>query len=76
MAAELRGEVPMRSANLYGDPTTVLECYGYDAEAHAEDEVAKALNCDRPVRDAATTVTKEQADSEHSVAVLESWPWC
>ena len=36
MAPELRGEPFLRSPNLYGDPTTVLEIYGYDAEAHAE----------------------------------------
>lgn len=62
MAAELRGEVPMRSPNLYSDPSTVLECYGYDAEEHADREIAIWLNKGRPVRDAATTVTQEQAD--------------
>ncbi|EMF17714.1 FAD/NAD(P)-binding domain-containing protein [Sphaerulina musiva SO2202] len=36
MKCELEGQVPIRSANLYGDPTTVLECYGYDAESHAD----------------------------------------
>ena len=36
MAPELRGEPVLRSPNLYADPTTVLEVYGYDAEAHAE----------------------------------------
>lgn len=64
METELHGEVPVRSANLYGDPRTVLECYGYDAEVHAEDEIATFLNNGQLVRDAATTVTKEQADSE------------
>lgn len=36
MAPELRNEPLLRSPNLYGDATTVLEIYGYDAEAHAE----------------------------------------
>ncbi|KAL9065114.1 MAG: hypothetical protein Q9157_007591 [Trypethelium eluteriae] len=36
MEPELRGEPLLRSPNLYGDPATVLEVYGYDAEAHAE----------------------------------------
>ena len=62
MEAELRGEVPMRSANLYGDPRCVLECYGYDAEAHADEAVARWLNKGQIVRDAATTVTSGEAD--------------
>lgn len=62
MEPELRGEVPIRSPNLYGDPTTVLECYGYDAEAHADVEIEKFLNNGREVRDAATTVVSERAD--------------
>jgi salicylate hydroxylase len=32
MEPELRGETPIRSANLYSDPTTVLECYGKPAQ--------------------------------------------
>ncbi|KAI9709251.1 MAG: hypothetical protein M1820_003371 [Bogoriella megaspora] len=36
MDREMKGEPFIRSANLYGDPATVLEVYGYDAEAHAE----------------------------------------
>lgn len=62
MEAELRGEVPMRSSNLYGDPSTTLECYGYDAEAHADREIADFLNRGKPVRDAATTVTHTEAE--------------
>ncbi|CAK3960276.1 Salicylate hydroxylase [Lecanosticta acicola] len=62
MQPELSGQVPMKSANLYGDPTTVLECYGYDAEQHAEDEIATFINNGRPVRDAATTVTRTEVD--------------
>ncbi|EMC93159.1 hypothetical protein BAUCODRAFT_36822 [Baudoinia panamericana UAMH 10762] len=62
MEGELRGEICMRSANLYGDPQTVLECYGYDAEAHADEEIATWLNGGKPVRDAATTIVKPEAD--------------
>jgi salicylate hydroxylase len=62
MRVELDGEVPIRSANLYGDPTTVLECYGYDAEAHADEEIATWINGGSRVRDAATTVTRTEAD--------------
>ena len=62
MACELNGEVPIHSANLYGDPSTVLECYGYDAEAHADEEIATWLNGGKPVRDAVTTVVGPQAE--------------
>jgi hypothetical protein len=34
---ELRNAPAMRSPNLYSDPVTVLEVYGYDVEAHAEE---------------------------------------
>lgn len=61
MEVELSGQIPLKSANLYGDPSTVLECYGYDAELHADEEIAAFLNKGRPVRDAATTVSQEQA---------------
>ena len=33
---ELQGELLLRTPNLFGDPATVLEVFGYDAEAHAE----------------------------------------
>lgn len=62
MKGELEGRVSMRSANLYGDPTTVLECYGYDAEAHARDGIAAWLNAGRPVRDATSTVERLEAE--------------
>jgi salicylate hydroxylase len=62
MEADLKGEVPMRSANIYGDPVSVQECYGYDAEAHADEETAMFLNGGKPVRDAVTTVVRSQAD--------------
>ncbi|KAK3117287.1 hypothetical protein LTR53_001468 [Teratosphaeriaceae sp. CCFEE 6253] len=61
MRCELKGEVPIRSANLYGDPSCVLECYGYDAEMHADEEIATWLNRGRLVRDAATTVVRSEA---------------
>lgn len=62
MAVELRGETPTRSPNLYGDPTTVLECYGYDAEKHADEEIATVLNQGSMVSDDRTKVTRPEAD--------------
>lgn len=44
MAAELEGKYCLRSSNLYGDPQTVLEVYGYDVEAHADGAIEKYLN--------------------------------
>jgi salicylate hydroxylase len=44
MAPELEGKYFIRSANLYGDPQTVLDVYGYDAEAHADAALAQYLN--------------------------------
>lgn len=43
MAPELEGKPMLRSPNLYGDPATVLEVYGYDAEAHAEQAIEAFL---------------------------------
>jgi len=62
MEVELRGEVPIKSPNLYGDPASVRECYGYDAEAHADEAIATWLHGGHPVRDAATTVTSVEAE--------------
>ncbi|KAK3687067.1 hypothetical protein LTR37_019181 [Vermiconidia calcicola] len=62
MEVELKGEVPMRSPNLYGDPGCVLEVYGYDPEKHADEEIATWLNDGRAVRDAATTIQQTRAD--------------
>ena len=62
MEVELKGEVPMRSPNLYGDPGCVLEVYGYDPEKHADEEIATWLNHGRAVRDAATTIQQTRAD--------------
>lgn len=44
MAAELDGKYYVRSSNLYGDPQTVLEVYGYDVESHANNAIEKYLN--------------------------------
>ena len=33
----------MRSPNLYGDPTTVLSVYAYDAEDHADEAIFEYL---------------------------------
>lgn len=41
MAPELQGKYFVRSSNLYGDPQTVLDVYGYDAEGHAQEAVDK-----------------------------------
>lgn len=62
MEIELKGEVPIRSPNLYGDPVSVLECYGYDAEVHADEEIATWLNNGKAVRDATTTVVRPEAE--------------
>lgn len=43
MAPELRGEYFVRSSNLYGDPQTVLDVYGYDVQGHAADAVKKHI---------------------------------
>lgn len=44
MAPELEEKYMLRSPNLYGDPQTVLEVYGYDAETHADTALARHLN--------------------------------
>ena len=62
MACELDGQVPMKSPNLYGDPCCVQECYGYDAEEHADVEIATWLNKGHVVRDAVTTIEQRRAD--------------
>jgi len=62
LAPELEGEQPIRSPNAYSDPGMILELYGYDAEAHAEEEIAKVYNRDVQPRDKRTGLTKERAD--------------
>jgi salicylate hydroxylase len=59
MKAELSGEYYVRSSNLYGDPQTVLEVYGYDAEGHAESTLAKYINRGREPADLQTKITPE-----------------
>lgn len=44
MRPELEGKFLVRSSNLYDDPLTVWEVYGYDVEGHAVDAVEKFLN--------------------------------
>jgi salicylate hydroxylase len=46
MEGELSGDgkILRRSPNLYGDPTTVLSVYGYDAEEHARRALDTELN--------------------------------
>jgi salicylate hydroxylase len=45
MKGELEGggKVLIRSPNLYGDPSTVLSVYGYDAEEHGREAVEREL---------------------------------
>jgi salicylate hydroxylase len=57
MAAELDGKYYVRSSNLYGDPQTVLEVYGYDVQAHADDAIYKYLNNGLGASDPTTGVT-------------------
>jgi salicylate hydroxylase len=57
MAPELEGKYYVRSSNLYGDPQTVLEVYGYDAEAHADSALEKYLNGGREPYDPDTRIT-------------------
>jgi salicylate hydroxylase len=57
MQAELGGKYFVRSSNLYGDPQTVLDIYGYDVEAHAESALSKHLNQGRELPDPKTLVT-------------------
>ncbi|TQS33972.1 hypothetical protein Golomagni_05665 [Golovinomyces magnicellulatus] len=56
MEPELSGKYFVRSSNLYGDPQTVLEVYGYDAESHADMALASYLNGGREPVDAETGV--------------------
>ena len=61
MSPELTGEQFLRSPNLYGDPTIVLDVYGYDAEEHARIAIAAVLQQREPI-DLGTGVTKLLAD--------------
>ncbi|KAJ5628384.1 Salicylate hydroxylase [Penicillium lividum] len=48
MAPELEGTYFVRSSNLYGDPQTVLDVYGYDVQGHAEDAIRKFCDGKEP----------------------------
>ena len=61
MARELQGQQSIRSSNLYGDPTTVLEVYGYDVESHAKHAISIYLQQQEPA-DRRTGVTKALED--------------
>ncbi|KAK5144085.1 hypothetical protein LTR04_001681, partial [Oleoguttula sp. CCFEE 6159] len=61
MMKELDGEQLLRSPNLYADPATVLDVYGYNAEAHADDELVKFIE-GRERSDQRTFVTKKEAE--------------
>jgi salicylate hydroxylase len=58
MATEMEGKYFIRSSNLYGDPQTVLEVYGYDAESHAEEAVSRELNGGKEAADPETGVQR------------------
>jgi len=68
MAPELKGEIMMRSPNLYGDPHTVLSVYGYDPERDAELAIAAYIE-KQEIGDKQTGVTTRQMDN------LVSWWW-
>lgn len=61
MSPELSGEQYVRSPNLYGDPATILEVYGYDAEEHARIAIASYLQQREPA-DPQTGVKKSLED--------------
>jgi salicylate hydroxylase len=57
MAPELQGKYIVRSSNLYADPQTVLDVYGYDVQGHAQDAVEKHCQGGKEPAHAATKVT-------------------
>jgi len=61
MSTELTGQPFLRFPNLYGDPATVLEVYGYDVEAHAENAIAKYVQHREPA-DSQTGISKQLED--------------
>lgn len=60
MKLELEGKPFFRSPNLYGDPTTVLSVYAYDAEDHADAAIYEFVK--GKAYDPQTKITKETAD--------------
>ena len=61
MEPELRGESMLRSPNLYGDPSTVLEVYGYDVDEHFEDAILRYTS-KKGSEDPSTGVAKSMED--------------
>lgn len=62
MKLELDGRPVLKSANLYGDPTTILSVYAYDAEEHADSAIFEYLGGRDPV-DTVKSITKATADT-------------
>lgn len=62
MKPSLEGKYVVRSSNLYSDPQTVLEVYGYDAEGHAETALAKYLDGGREPSDSETRTANSLRD--------------
>lgn len=62
IAPELQGQYYVKSSNLYGDPKTVLDVYGYDAEQHADTTLTALLNGGREPVDANTGIAKSLED--------------
>ncbi|KIH93559.1 salicylate hydroxylase [Sporothrix brasiliensis 5110] len=62
MAPELQGQYFVKSSNLYGDPKTVLDVYGYDADKHAATALAALLNGGREPVDASTGIAPSLED--------------
>ncbi|KAK0127160.1 hypothetical protein ONS96_006713 [Cadophora gregata f. sp. sojae] len=61
MTLELGGKPVLRSPNLYGNPTTSLGVYAYDAEEHADAELYKYLK-GKEMMDEEKNITKSMAD--------------
>lgn len=47
MAPDLEREYHVRSSNIYGDPQTVVDVYGYDAKVHAEEALEHFTNAEK-----------------------------
>jgi salicylate hydroxylase len=62
MKWELEQKPFLRSPNLYGDPTTVLAVYAYDAEDHADSAIFEHFKGREPV-DEKMKITKGVADT-------------
>lgn len=62
MSLELGEKPVLRSPNLYGDPTTVLAVYAYDAEEHADSELFVYMKGNERM-DQEKKITKSMADA-------------